>query len=132
MAFHRFCRAAIEDNEITVYGDGTQTRDFTYVADAVAATKAAATAELKTGGIYNIGGGSRASVNETLDIIGDLAGRELNVNRIEVQQGDVRDTGAATERAAADLGFAPSTTVADGLAAEYAWVNDLLAAEALG
>ena len=79
MAFNRFCHAALEGEPITVFGDGTQTRDFTYVADVVAATRAAAEAPAAVGGVYNIGGGARKSLAEALELIAELAGRELEV-----------------------------------------------------
>jgi UDP-glucose 4-epimerase len=121
MAFNRFIRAAIEGQPIGVYGDGEQTRDFTFVADAVAATAAAADRGVP-GRVYNIGGGSRVSVNQVLDTIARLAGRRLDIRRESRQKGDMRDTYADTSRARADLGFAPSVTIEEGLRAEYAWM----------
>ena len=115
MAFHRFLRAAITAQPITLYGDGEQTRDFTFVADAAAATANAATRGVP-GRVYNIGGGSRVSVNQVLDIVGRLAGRPLDVRREGAQKGDMRDTYADTSRARADLGFAPTVTIEEGLA----------------
>jgi nucleoside-diphosphate-sugar epimerase len=125
MAFHRFLRAAILSQPITLYGDGEQTRDFTFVADAVAATADAATRGVP-GRVYNIGGGSRVSVNRVLDLVGRLAGRPLDVRREGVQKGDMRDTYADTSRARADLDFAPTVTIDEGLAAEYEWMKAAL------
>jgi nucleoside-diphosphate-sugar epimerase len=121
MGFHRFLAAAIADRPLTIYGDGGQTRDFTYVADAVAATLAAAGRGVP-GRAYNIGGGARVSINEVLDTIGRITGRALRVERGPAQKGDMRDTYADTSLARADLGFAPRVTVADGLAEEYRWL----------
>jgi len=121
MAFNRFIRAAIHGQAIALYGDGEQTRDFTFVADAVAATAAAGTRGVP-GHVYNIGGGSRVSVNQVIDVIARLAGRPLDVRREATQKGDMRDTFADTTRARAELGFAPTVTIEDGLAAEYAWL----------
>jgi nucleoside-diphosphate-sugar epimerase len=121
MAFHRFIRAAITGQAITLYGDGEQTRDFTFAADAAAATAAAGTRGIP-GRVYNIGGGSRVSVNQVLDIIARLAGRPLDVRREGTQKGDMRDTFADTTRARAEMGFAPTVTLEEGLAAEYAWL----------
>jgi nucleoside-diphosphate-sugar epimerase len=125
MAFHRFLRAAIMSQPVTLYGDGEQTRDFTFVADAAAATASAATRGVP-GRVYNIGGGSRVSVNRVLDVIGRLVGRPLEVRREGVQKGDMRDTYADTSRAQADLGFAPTVTIEEGLAAEYEWMKAAL------
>jgi nucleoside-diphosphate-sugar epimerase len=121
MAFNRFIRAAVTGQPITLYGDGEQTRDFTFVADAARATADAGTKGIP-GHVYNIGGGSRVSVNQVLDIIAQLAGRPLDVRREAKQKGDMRDTSADTSRARAELGFAPTVTIEEGLAAEYAWL----------
>jgi UDP-glucose 4-epimerase len=124
MAFHRFLRAALKGDPITLYDDGTQTRDFTFVADAVQAT-AAAGDRGAPGGVYNIGGGSRVSMNEVLTLIERVVGRPLDVRREPAQKGDMRDTYADTSRARADLGFAPSTTLEEGLRAEKDWLARL-------
>ena len=121
MAFHRFIRAALTDQPITLYGDGEQTRDFTFVADAVAATMAAGERGVP-GRAYNIGGGSRVSVNHVLEIIGRLAGKSLAVRREPAQKGDMRDTYADTTLARADLGFAPRVSLEQGIEAEYRWL----------
>jgi UDP-glucose 4-epimerase len=122
MAFHRFCRSILNGEPIVVYGDGAQTRDFTFVGDIVRATRAAATAPSAAGNVYNIGGGSRTSVNETLELLARIAGRPLNVQRHSGQDGDVRDTGADTRRARADLAFSPEVSLQAGLAAEFEWL----------
>jgi nucleoside-diphosphate-sugar epimerase len=127
MAFHIFCRAALEGEPITVFGDGRQTRDFTFVGDIVAGTRAAASADVAPGSVYNLGGGSQTSVRETLDIIGALADRDLAVTYGQREHGDVRDTSADTSRARAELGFDPQTSLQEGLAAEFEWMRDLLA-----
>jgi UDP-glucose 4-epimerase len=124
MAFNIFCRAALSEQEITVYGDGHQTRDFTFVADVVAATSAAAMSPIDAGGAYNIGGGLRGSLLEILSTIEDLCGRPLKLNFLDEQAGDVRDTGAETSKARRDLGFAPNTTLHAGLAAEFEWLKN--------
>jgi UDP-glucose 4-epimerase len=121
MAFHRFQRAALDGLPITVFGDGTQTRDFTFVADVVRATLAAAEAPAAVGGIYNVGGGSRTGLAQTLELIGELVGKPLDVRNLPREHGDIRDTLADTTRAARDLGFAPSTTLEDGLRAQLEW-----------
>ena len=122
MAFNRFIRAALKGEPITLYGDGKQTRDFTFVTDAVAATIAAGERGVP-GRAYNVGGGSRVSVNHVLDIVARLAGRPLDIRREGSQKGDMRDTCADTSRARADLGFAPRVSLEDGLEAEYRWLS---------
>jgi UDP-glucose 4-epimerase len=122
MGFHRFLKAAHARGPITLYGDGLQTRDFTFVADAVTATADAATRGVP-GRVYNIGGGSRVSINEVFEIIRRIVGRPLDVCREPAQKGDMRDTFADTTLARADLGFQPTCTLADGLKAEYEWLS---------
>ena len=122
MAFNKFLRAALQGSPIQVFGDGGQTRDFTYVDDAVAAT-IAASERGGIGGVYNIGGGSRVSVMEILDILGRVTGRRLRVEHGPPQKGDMRDTWADTSRARADLGFSPAVTLEDGLTEEYRWLT---------
>jgi len=122
MGFHRFIRAAIKGAPITLYGDGEQTRDFTFVKDAVAATAAAGNQGVP-GRAYNIGGGSRVSINQVLDMIGRIAGRPLEVRREPAQKGDMRDTFADTSLAKADLDFAPTVSLEEGIEAEYRWLS---------
>jgi UDP-glucose 4-epimerase len=125
MGFHRFLRAAILEQPITVYGDGEQTRDFTFVEDAVAATMAAATQGVP-GRVYNIGGGSRVSVNEVLEMVARVSGKRLQLSVDRVQKGDMRHTYADTSLARADLGYQPTVGLERGLAAEYAWLAELM------
>jgi UDP-glucose 4-epimerase len=125
MGFHRFLRATIERTPISLYGDGEQTRDFTYVDDAVSATIAAALKGVP-GRVYNIGGGSRVSINHVLEIIGRVTGREPIVARDNAQKGDMRHTYADTDQAKADLDFRPSYDLERGLAAEFSWLTGIL------
>ena len=122
MGFHRFISAAIAGDPIHLYGDGEQTRDFTFVRDAVAATAAAGDRGVP-GRAYNIGGGSRVSINQVLEIIGRVVGRPLDIRREPVQKGDMRDTFADTTLAQADLGFAPTVSLEEGIEAEYRWLS---------
>jgi UDP-glucose 4-epimerase len=122
MAFNRFIRAALQRQPITLYGDGEQTRDFTFVSDAVEATIAAGERGVP-GRAYNVGGGSRVSVNQVLDLVAHLSRQKLDIRREPSQKGDMRDTYADTSLARADLGFAPSVTLPEGLEAEYRWLS---------
>jgi UDP-glucose 4-epimerase len=122
MAFHRFIAAVLRDEPIALYGDGEQTRDFTFVSDAVAATVAAGERGVN-GRSYNIGGGSRVSMNDVIRIIERVAGRPLKINREGAQKGDMRDTYADTSLARADLGFAPKVSLEEGILAEYRWLS---------
>ena len=122
MAFNRFIRAALDGKPITLYGDGEQTRDFTFVADAVAATIAAGERGVP-GTAYNIGGGARVSMNQVLQIIERIHGRPLAITREAAQKGDMRDTYADTSLARRDLGVAPAVPLEDGIRAEYRWLE---------
>jgi UDP-glucuronate 4-epimerase len=126
MAFHIFCRAALEKTPITIFGDGRQTRDFTYVGDIVAGLRAAEEADVPPGSVYNLGGGSQTSIRETLEIIADLAGHALDVTYSDPEHGDVRNTSADTSRARAELGFAPRTELREGLGEEFEWMRQTL------
>jgi nucleoside-diphosphate-sugar epimerase len=120
MAFHRFIRWALADEPIQVFGDGEQTRDFTFVADAVAANVAAGMRDVH-GVAMNIGGGSRVTVNQLLVLLGELIGRPVRAQYLPTERGDVRDTSADTSLAASLLGYAPRVGLRDGLAAEVDW-----------
>jgi len=118
MAFSRLVQSAVRGEQFVVFGDGQQTRDFTFVGDVVAAMLAAASSDWC--GVANIGGGSRTSLNEALDIVAHMCG-ELNLVHRRVARGDVRHTAADTTVAAAAFGYFPSTTLSQGLAAMVAW-----------
>ncbi len=124
MAFNRFLRAVAADEPIHLFGDGEQTRDFTFVEDAVAATVAAGLRGCP-GAVYNIGGGSRVSMNDVLDVVAKVTGRRLDVRRDAAQKGDMRDTFADTSRARTDLGFVPTVPLEDGILAEYQWLTNV-------
>ena len=124
MAFNAFCRAALTGDPIVVFGDGLQTRDFTYVGDVVRAVRSACDAGGAVGGVYNIGGGSRVALRDALEIIERQAGRPLDVRYESAQRGDVRDTGADTSAARRDLGFEPSVSLEEGLVAEFEWTAE--------
>jgi UDP-glucose 4-epimerase len=122
MAFHRFLRAARDGEPIHVFGDGQQTRDFTFVSDIVAATRAAADSG-RPGSVYNVGGGERVVLSDVLRQIEDVTGRRLTVVRDEIQKGDMRDTFADTTAARRDLGFRPTVSLAQGLEREWEWIR---------
>jgi UDP-glucose 4-epimerase len=124
MAFHRFLKAARDGQPITVYGDGSQTRDFTYVDDIVSAVRAAALSG-RAGCVYNVGGGERVALGEVLRLVERVTGRPLQVQRQETQMGDMKDTFADTAAAARDLGFRSSVALAEGLEREWRWIREL-------
>jgi nucleoside-diphosphate-sugar epimerase len=125
MAFHKFYKAAIEDKAIPVYGDGLQTRDFTFVSDAVAANLAAATVEDAVGEIFNIGGGSRVVLKEVLETMEEIIGKPIKRNHIERAMGDARHTAADVSKAKKILGYQPQVSLREGLTKEWEWVKGI-------
>jgi nucleoside-diphosphate-sugar epimerase len=113
MAFSRLVAAGLRGELFELYGDGGQTRDFTYVSDIVRALRDAATSDFA--GVANIGGGSRTSMNEVLDIVSSLAGEPV-IRRLPKQRGDVRDTAADTQAAFEGFGYVPQVGLKQGLA----------------
>ena len=122
MAFNRFLRAIRSGKAITVYGDGEQTRDFTFVGDAVTATVAAADRG-DPGDVYNIGGGSRVSMNHVLELMAACTGRTPDITHQPAQKGDMRDTYADTSLARDRLDFVPRMGLEDGIRAEHEWLS---------
>jgi nucleoside-diphosphate-sugar epimerase len=122
MGFRRFIEAALDGRPIVVYGDGAQTREFTYVGDVARATLLAMTAPVEVEAV-NIGGGRRVSLAEALELVGEATGRRLRIERRPPLPGDARHTGADGTRAEALLGYRPETDLAGGLAAQVAWVS---------
>ena len=118
MAFARLVRAAVRGEPFEVYGDGRQTRDFTFVDDVVRAMRDAASS--RWSGVANIGGGSRTSLNDVLGIVAGLCG-DLRLVYLQAARGDVRDTAADTSVAAGAFGYAARTSLPEGLAAMVAW-----------
>ncbi|HZD38311.1 MAG TPA: NAD-dependent epimerase/dehydratase family protein [Actinomycetes bacterium] len=131
MAFRRFLEAAYAGRPVTVYGDGEQTRDFTFVGDAVRANLLAMTAPFQAEPV-NVGGGRRVTLNEVLDLIGRVTGRRLEIVRAPSQRGDARHTGADGARAEALLDYRPEVDLETGLALEADWVAGLAGAHSRG
>ncbi len=125
MAFHRFFRWALENQTLKVYGDGEQSRDFTHVDDIVEANWLAFEKALP-GEVFNIGGGSRITLNGVIEIIKEIAGRELEVDYEAKQKGDVRHTMADMAKAKEKLGYKPKVLIQDGLKTEYDWIKGLV------
>ncbi len=123
MAFHRFLKAARDGSEIHLYGDGRQTRDFTFVDDIVSATRAAAD-QGRPGRVYNVGGGDRVELNHVLDQVRAVTGRDPKIVREATQKGDMRDTLADTGAAREDLGFRSTVSLREGLAREWDWMRN--------
>ena len=119
MAFARIISALLDGQRFSVYGTGEQSRDFTFVDDAVAATIAAMEAGERAS-VYNVGGGSETTLNGAIALCETLAGTSLDVVNEPVARGDVRRTGADTTLIRSQLGWRPLTSLAEGLAAQLA------------
>jgi UDP-glucuronate 4-epimerase len=126
MAFTRFCRAVQLGEPIEVYGTGDQVRDFTYVEDVVEANLHVAEADIAAGTVLNVAGGSATTVNEVLDLLAEISGREIRVNRVGKMLGDVTRTGGSTEALRAATGWAPRTPLREGLEEQYRWIAGVL------
>lgn len=121
MAFSIFCAAGLNGDPISVFGDGSQARDFTYVSDVVAATRCAVVTPGVAGKAYNIGGGSQITLNDGIALIEQLLGTRLDVRGAHPEHGDVRKTCADTTRARTDLGFTATVSFEHGLQSQFEW-----------
>jgi nucleoside-diphosphate-sugar epimerase len=127
MAFHKFFKAAIADEAIGIYGDGQQTRDFTFVSDAVAANLLAATVTGAIGEVFNVGGGSRVVLADVLDTMEQVIGKPIKRSHQDNARGDARHTSADVTKARTILGYDPQVSLAEGLAREWEWIQGLYA-----
>lgn len=124
MAFHKFFRSIIEKKPITIFGDGSQTRDFTYIDDVVEATYSAMT-HGKAGEIYNVGGGNQRILKEVLPGLREITGSEVPIRWEENQKGDVPHTYASIEKAMEEIDYAPKIQLKDGLKEEWNWIQKI-------
>ena len=120
MAIHKFVKLILNDDKIEVFGDGTQTRDFTYVDDVVEANILAAANTKIEGEVFNVGGGSRITVNETIKLLEGATEKNAKIESIEEQKGDVRDTLADTSKIRV-LDWKPKVKIEEGLKMFVAW-----------
>ena len=121
MAFSRFLSSALNRNPLTVTGDGTQIRDFTFVADVVRATVAAGQLDLPAGQVINVSGSESVTVNEVLRTLQRVVGTPIAVRHVPPIPGDVYRTGGSTDRAADLLDWIPRVDLETGLRAQAAW-----------
>jgi UDP-glucuronate 4-epimerase len=121
MAFQRFLERAVRGEPLTILGDGSQQRDFTYVGDVVDATLTAARSG-HPGAVYNVGGGQPATLTRVVALLEELLERTLLVEHRAAAPGDPRTTAADTARARRELGFEPRTELARGVALQLDWL----------
>ncbi len=120
MAFHRFCKAILDHQPIFIYGDGSQTRDFTYISDVGEANIRAATSDDAVGKVINIAGGSRVTLHQVMQMLRDVSGSTVNAVFKTKQHGDVDHTYADTSRAQQVIDYHPQVSLREGLAREFA------------
>ncbi|MBM3297480.1 MAG: NAD-dependent epimerase/dehydratase family protein [Candidatus Aminicenantes bacterium] len=128
MAFHRFLRSILRGEEVVVFGDGRQTRDFTFVDDITAACLSALVSG-RDGEVYNVGGGHREKLADVLSLLEDICRLPVRRRMEDKQKGDVPDTLADIGKAGRDLGYAPRTPLREGLAREWDWIRNIYGKE---
>lgn len=124
MFFHIFMRALLDNDEIPLFDDGAQSRDFTFCSDIVEGTVAAARYS-GAGEVFNLGGGGRTTLTEAIKILEEISGRKAELKKLTRQHGDVRHTNAEITRAKERLEFFPRVSLIDGLTQEWEWLRRL-------
>lgn len=124
MAFHKFFKAAMDGQSVSVYGTGKQTRDYTYVADVVEANLQIMSLR-EHGNVFNIGGAERASVLEVIEIIQEVTGRRLQIEHLPKQAGDPLHTWADVTAAREAFGYNPQTGLRAGLSNEWKFIREM-------
>jgi nucleoside-diphosphate-sugar epimerase len=122
MAFARLVEALATGTAFELYGDGSQSRGFTYVDDVVAAT-VAAMERGRAGAVYNVGGGTEATMREAIAALERVAGRELDLRVLPAAAGDARRTSADTSRIRDEVGWEPRVSLEQGLEAQWEWAS---------
>jgi nucleoside-diphosphate-sugar epimerase len=117
----KFCTAFLEETEPVIFGDGSQSRDFTYVENAVQANLLACEAPSVSGKVFNIGTGDRISLNDVVDTLGKISGKPLKARHDPPRDGDIRDSQADIDQARALLGYEPSVRLEAGLQRTFEW-----------
>lgn len=123
MAFHKFIKATLTGEKICIFGDGTQTRDFTYIDDVIQANILSLNSP--PGKVFNIGGGSRVPLMDTVQLIQNLCGKKANIEKKSTQKGDVKDTWADIARAKNTINYSPTFSLKEGLQKQIIWTKEL-------
>jgi nucleoside-diphosphate-sugar epimerase len=122
-----FIKAALQGKQPTIFGDGEQSRDFTYIGNAVSANLKACTAPKAAGKFYNIACGDRYTLNETLHLIGDILGKPVSPRYVDPREGDIKHSLAGIEAAKRDLGYTVDFDFKAGLRETVAWFSKIFA-----
>lgn len=120
----KFCSAFLGSTEPVVYGDGEQTRDFTYIDNVVQATLLACEAPAANGKVFNVGTGARISLNETLRLLGEITGKSLPAKYEPPREGDIRDSQADITLARELLAYQPTVDFPEGLRRTFSWYQE--------
>jgi nucleoside-diphosphate-sugar epimerase len=123
MAFYRFMEAMMDGREIEIFGDGEQTREFTFVSDAVDGTVKAASADV-IGQVINLGGGSRVTVNRVIDTLEEISHIKARRKHLPAAAGDPRHTGASINQARDRLQWEPRVSLREGLTRQWEWFQE--------
>jgi nucleoside-diphosphate-sugar epimerase len=125
MAFHRFCKAAINHQPLSIYGDGRQTRDFTYISDVVEANVCASSRDAAVGEVLNIAGGSHVTMQHVVQLLQEISGSPIDVTFEKEQHGDLRHTFADITNAERLIGYRPRVSLREGFAREFEYIVSL-------
>jgi nucleoside-diphosphate-sugar epimerase len=124
MSFHRLCESVLGGEPFPLLGDGSQVRSFTYVGDVVEANRRAAAADIEPGTVVNVSGGSSVRLSEAIELVEELAGTKVPIERKPAAAGDVSRTGGSIELARELLGWEPKTEIREGLGEQLQWHRD--------
>jgi UDP-glucose 4-epimerase len=125
MAFHRFFKAILNNQKITIFGDGRQTRDFTFISNVVEANFKAIQSKI-TGEVLNIGSGRKVSVNRVIKILEKITQRKAKLQYEERQKGEAKSTLADISKAKKVLGYSPEGDLVSTLQAQYKWMQEII------
>ena len=120
----KFCTAFLEQTEPVVFGDGEQTRDFTYIENVVQANLSACEAPAASGRAVNVGTGDRISLNQTLELLREISGNSLEARYDPAREGDIRDSQADLTLSRELLNYEPAVNFAEGLRRTFAWYKE--------
>ena len=126
----KFCNAALEQTQPLIFGDGEQTRDFTYVENAVQANLLAFEAPNVSGKVFNVGVSGRVSLNEVVDLLSKISGHRMDAKHDPPREGDIRDSQADITQARNLLGYDPRVDFEEGLRRTFEWYKTTQQAKA--